>query len=189
MGSRCASKDSCFVQEATINRRRIANRAPCSATHAQQPTTQLLGEASHRIDAVSEALEPFARPVYARLHGDALVEHGGLAVLYSEGGSINATFATPNLRANSQIDGATRLRGILGWRHASCDAAPTSTHRSGAGIASTLEGVPLAKHVAVVKAGVERQLQPNLKPAASCPGQYDNELQDHGFKVDLNWTF
>ena len=48
MDSLCASNDSRFAREATINRPPLARRAPCRATHAQQqPTTQLFREADH----------------------------------------------------------------------------------------------------------------------------------------------
>jgi outer membrane autotransporter protein len=43
--------------------------------------------------------------------------------------------------------------------------------------------------VAVLEAGVETQLRPNLSLGASYSGQFGSGLQDHGFKVNLNWTF
>ncbi|MBT2303802.1 autotransporter domain-containing protein [Variovorax paradoxus] len=152
-------------------------------------TTQLFGEAGHRIDAGRVALEPFARLAYVRLHSDAFVERGGLAALYGEGGSIDATFTTLGLRASTQLGERTRLRGMLGWRHAFGDTTPTSTHAFAGSIPFTLEGVPLAKNVAVVEAGVETQLRPNLSLGASYSGQFGNGLEDHGFKVNLNWAF
>jgi uncharacterized protein with beta-barrel porin domain len=53
----------------------------------------------------------------------------------------------------------------------------------------TLEGVPLAKNVAVLEAGVDMQLRPNLTLGASYSGQFGDGLEDHGFKASLNWTF
>ncbi|MBT2324782.1 autotransporter domain-containing protein [Variovorax paradoxus] len=152
-------------------------------------TTQLFGEAGHRIDAGRVALEPFARLAYVRLHSDSFVERGGLAALYCEGGSIDATFTTLGLRASTQLGERTRLRGMLGWRHAFGDTTPTSTHAFAGSIPFTLEGVPLAKNVAVVEAGVETQLRPNLSLGASYSGQFGNGLEDHGFKVNLSWAF
>ena len=152
-------------------------------------TTQLFGEAGHRIDAGRVALEPFARLAYVRLHSDAFVERGGLASLYGEGGSVDATFTTLGLRASTEIGTATRLRGMLGWRHAFGDTTPTSTHAFAGSIPFTLEGVPLAKNAAVVEAGVETQLRPNLMLGASYSGQFGDGLKDHGFKVNLNWAF
>jgi outer membrane autotransporter protein len=145
-------------------------------------TTQLFGEAGHRIDAGRVALEPFARLAYVRVKSDAFLERGGLAALYGEGGSIDATFTTLGLRGSTQIGSTTRLRGMLGWRHAFGDTTSTSTHAFAGSIPFTLEGVPLAKNVAVVEAGVDMQLRPNLTLGASYSGQFGGQLQDHGFK-------
>jgi len=158
-------------------------RAPDSTT------TQLFGEAGHRIDAGRVALEPFARLAYVRVKSDAFLERGGLAALYGEGGSVDATFTTLGLRASIQLGTTTRLRGMLGWRHAFGDTTPTSTHAFAGSIPFTLEGVPLAKNVAVVEADLDMQLRPNLTLGASYLGQFGDGLKEHGFKASLNWTF
>jgi outer membrane autotransporter protein len=53
----------------------------------------------------------------------------------------------------------------------------------------TVAGGALAKSVAVVEAGVETQLRTNMTLGASYAGQFGNGLEDHGFKVNLNWLF
>jgi outer membrane autotransporter protein len=47
--------------------------------------------------------------------------------------------------------------------------------------------VPLAKDVAVLEAGIETQLRPNLTLEASYSGQFGDGLEDHGIKASLNW--
>jgi outer membrane autotransporter protein len=42
---------------------------------------------------------------------------------------------------------------------------------------------------AVVEAGVETQLRPNLTLGASYAGQFGDGLEDHGFKASLNRAF
>lgn len=59
----------------------------------------------------------------------------------------------------------------------------------GGGLPFTIAGVPLAKNVAVLEAGVETRLRPNLMLGASYSGQFGDGLRDHGFKANLNWTF
>ncbi|MET3440880.1 outer membrane autotransporter protein [Variovorax paradoxus] len=54
---------------------------------------------------------------------------------------------------------------------------------------SALSGIPQAKDVAVLEASIETQLRPNLALNASYSGQFGDRLQDHGFKVNLNWSF
>ncbi|QGW82579.1 autotransporter-associated beta strand repeat-containing protein [Variovorax paradoxus] len=152
-------------------------------------TTQIFGEAGHRIDAAGVALEPFARLAHVRVKSDAFLERGGLAALYGQGGSVDATFSTLGVRASTQLGSTTRLRGMLGWRHAFGDTTPTSTHAFAGSIPFTLAGVPLARNVAVVEAGVDMQLRPNLTLGASYSGQFGGGLKDHGFKASLNWAF
>jgi outer membrane autotransporter protein len=152
-------------------------------------TTQLFGEVGHRIDTGAVALEPFAGLAHVRVKSDAFFERGGLAALYGDGGSVDATFSTLGVRASTQLGESTRVRGLLGWRHAFGDTTPTSTHAFGGSLPFTLAGVPLAKNVAVLEAGVETQLRPNLSLGASYSGQFGDGLKDHGFKVNLNWAF
>lgn len=151
-------------------------------------TTQFFGEVGHRIDAGAVALEPFAGFAHVRVRSDAF-ERGGLAALYGNGGSVEATFFTLVVRARAQVGERTRVRGLLCWRHSFGDTAPTSTHVFAGSILFTLAGVPLAKNVAVLEAGVETQLRPNLARGASYTGQFCDGLRDHGVKLRLNWAF
>jgi outer membrane autotransporter protein len=152
-------------------------------------TTQAFGELGHRIDMGPTTLEPFAGLAHVRLRSDAFIEQGGLAALYGYGGHTDATFSTIGVRASVQASESLRLRGTLGWRHAFGDAAPTTTHAFAGSVPFTMAGVPLAKNVAVLEAGVETQLRPNLALNASYSGQFGSGLKDHGFKVNLNWSF
>lgn len=152
-------------------------------------TTQLFGEVSHRVDVGSTALEPFAGLTYVRVRSDAFFERGGLAALYGAGGSVESTFSTLGVRASAQVGDNIRVRGMLGWRHAFGDTTPTSTHAFAGSIPFTIAGVPLAKNVAVLEAGVETQLRPNLKLGAAYSGQFGGGLKDHGLKANLSWTF
>ena len=152
-------------------------------------TTQAFGELGHRIDLGAATLEPFAGLAHVRLRSDAFVEQGGLAALYGHGGRTDATFSTIGVRASMQASESIRLRGTLGWRHAFGGVTPTSTHAFAGSVPFTLSGVPLAKDVAVLEAGIETQLRPNLALNASYSGQFGDRLQDHGFKVNLNWSF
>ncbi|MEJ1127102.1 autotransporter domain-containing protein [Variovorax sp. CCNWLW225] len=152
-------------------------------------TTQVFGELGHRIDLGAATLEPFAGLAHVRLRSDAFVEQGGLAALFGYGGRTDATFSTIGVRASMQASESIRLRGTLGWRHAFGGATPTSTHAFAGSVPFTLSGVPLAEDVAVLEAGIETQLRPNLALNASYSGQFGDRLQDHGFKVNLNWSF
>ncbi|MGJ7499510.1 autotransporter outer membrane beta-barrel domain-containing protein [Variovorax sp. ZT5P49] len=159
------------------------------ASKYDSTTSQVFGEVGQRIDLGSTTLEPFAGLAHVRLRSDAFLEQGGAAALYGFGGSIETTFSTIGLRAGMQLSDSTRLRGVLGWRHAFGDTAPKSTLAFAGSLPFTLAGVPLAKNVAVLEAGMETQLRPNLSLNASYSGQFGDGLQDHGLKVSLNWSF
>ncbi|MBT2299602.1 autotransporter domain-containing protein [Variovorax paradoxus] len=152
-------------------------------------TTQVFGELGHRIDLGRATLEPFVGLAHVRLKSDAFFERGGPAAMHGEGDSLDATFSTLGLRASMQASESIRVRGMLGWRHAFGDTTPASTHTFSGSLPFTLAGVPLAKDVAVLEAGIETQLRPNLTLGASYSGQFGDGLQDHGFKASLNWTF
>ncbi|HEX7867531.1 MAG TPA: autotransporter domain-containing protein [Variovorax sp.] len=159
------------------------------ASKYDSTTSQVFGEVGHRVDLGSTTLEPFAGLAHVRLRSDAFLEQGGAAALYGFGGSIETTFSTIGLRAGMQLSDSTRLRGVLGWRHAFGDTAPKSTLAFAGSLPFTLSGVPLAKNVAVLEAGMETLLRPNLSLNASYSGQFGDGLQDHGLKVSLNWSF
>ncbi len=152
-------------------------------------TTQAFGELGHRVALGRAALEPFAGLAYVRLRSDAFLEQGGPAALHGAGDTTDATFTSIGVRASTQAADDIRLRGMLAWRHAFGDTTPTTTHQFAGSQAFTLAGVPLAKDVAALEAGVETRLRPNLTLSASYAGQFGGGLQDHGVKVELNWTF
>lgn len=152
-------------------------------------TTQVFGEVGHQLQLAAAVVEPFAGLAHVRLKSDAFSERGGSAALYAEGDSTEATFSTLGVRSSLQAGASTRLRGMLGWRHAFGDTTPTSTHSFSGSVPFTLTGVPLARNVAVLEAGVETQLRPNLALSASYAGQVGNGLRDHGLRVGLNWVF
>lgn len=152
-------------------------------------TTQVFGEVGHQLQLAAAVVEPFAGLAHVRLKSDAFSERGGPAALYAEGDSTEATFSTLGVRSSLQAGASTRLRGMLGWRHAFGDTTPTSTHSFNGSVPFTLTGVPLARNVAVLEAGMETQLRPNLALSATYAGQVGNGLRDHGLRVGLNWVF
>ena len=152
-------------------------------------TAQIFGEIGQKMDAGSIALEPFAGLAYVKVNSKGFNESGGAAALHSGGGSTDSTFSTLGVRASTSLSESTKLRGMLGWRHAFGGTMPTSSNAFATGQSFTVAGVPLAKNVAVVEAGVEMQLQKNMALGMSYSGQLGNGLKDHGLKVTLGWKF
>ena len=152
-------------------------------------TAQIFGEIGQKMDAGGIALEPFAGLAYVKVNSKGFSESGGAAALRSGGGSTDSTFSTLGVRASTSLSESTKLRGMLGWRHAFGGTMPTSSNAFATGQSFTVTGVPLAKNVAVVEAGVEMQLQNNMALGMSYSGQLGNGLKDHGLKVTLGWKF
>ncbi|RZJ17857.1 MAG: autotransporter outer membrane beta-barrel domain-containing protein [Haliea sp.] len=152
-------------------------------------TTQLFGEVGHRIDMGRYALEPFAGLAYVNVDADSYGESGGAAALNGGGNKEDVTFSTLGVRASTAMTETTRLRGTLGWRHAFGDRTASTTHTLAGSPAFTVYGVPLAKDVAVIEAGVETQLQRNMTLGVSYAGQLGDGLKDHGLKLSLGWKF
>ncbi len=123
------------------------------------------------------ATEPFAGLAYVNVKTDGFAERGGRAAL-SDGARFDA-----------KLGDSTSLRGMLGWRHAFGDVIPTSSNAFLGSQPFTVNGVPLAKNVAVVKVGVETLLLPNLTLSGSYSGQFDSKVRDNGVKVSLAYKF
>jgi len=152
-------------------------------------TTQIFGEIGQKMDLGNVMIEPFAGLAYVNVDANNFAENGGVAALHSDGGSVNSTFSTLGVRTSMQLNETTRLHGTVGWRHAFGERTPTSTHSFATGSDFTVSGVPLAKNVAVLEAGLETQLQKNLTLGVSYAGQFGNGLKDHGLKASLGWKF
>ena len=52
-----------------------------------------------------------------------------------------------------------------------------------------MAGVPIAADAAVIEAGADFSLQPNLTLGLSYAGQLGNGVRDHGVKANLLWKF
>ena len=153
-------------------------------------TAQVFGEVGHRFELTNAlAVEPFAGLAHVSVKTDAFAERGGVAALTGSAASMDSTFSTLGARFSAKLSEQTALRGLLGWRHAFGNATPTSTNAFQGSIPFTVQGVPLARNVAVVEAGIETKLTRDLKLSVSYSGQFANKLHDNGAKVALNYKF
>ena len=111
-------------------------------------TTQAFGELGWKIPTANGSLEPFAGLAHVKLSTDGVTETGGLATLSGGNSSTHITYSTLGLRGSSSAGmpgNQTRLRGLVGWRHAFGDAAPTSTLALAGQPRFAVAGVPIAK--------------------------------------------
>ncbi len=155
-------------------------------------TLQAWGEASYRFEAGMARFEPFANLAHVRLSTDGFTEAGGAAALTAASSTVDATFTTVGLRAESDVSlGGTQatLRGTVGWRHA-FGGTPTSqlTFASG-GAPFVIAGVPLAQDTLVLDAGFDVALTQNATLGLAYGALVGSGLQDHTASLKLNVRF
>ena len=106
--------------------------------------------------------------------------------------STHTTYSTLGLRGSSSAGmpgNQTRLRGLVSWRHAFGDAAPTSTLALAGQPGFAVAGVPIAKNALVLEGGIDFAVGRNLTLGVSYVGQAASQLSDHGIKASLLWKF
>lgn len=156
-------------------------------------TAQVFGELAYGFDLGAGRIEPFANLAHVNLHTEGFRETGGAAALAAGSSSTGTTFATLGLRGSAafELGGApVTARGMLGWRHAFDDVAQTSTARfAGGGNAFTVAGVPVARDVAVIEAGLDFALTPSAAIGVSYGGQFGSGAVDQSFKASFSAKF
>ncbi len=161
-------------------------------------TLQLFGEAGYRIDlgqtALGQvALEPYAGLAYVLLRSDRFSERGtGAAALAGTSDDTSLGYTTLGLRAatTTRLSGMDlTLRGGLGWRHAFGDVDPKTTLAFAGSNPFAIAGLPIARDAALVEAGLDLGLGPNISLGASYTAQLAQDAQDHAFKANLAVRF
>lgn len=155
-------------------------------------TTQAFGELGWKMPTANGSLEPFAGLAHVKLSTDGFAETGGVATLSGNNSSAHTTYSTLGLRGSSSAGmpgNQTRLRGLVGWRHAFGDAAPTSTLALAGQPGFAVAGVPIAKNALVLEGGIDFAVGRNLTLGVSYVGQVASQLSDHGVKASLLWKF
>jgi outer membrane autotransporter protein len=76
------------------------------------------------------------------------------------------------------------------WQHAFDDMTPEAALAfASTGIGFTVRGVPLAEDSALVDAGVDFTLRPDITLGISYSGQLASDLTDNAVKGRFNWLF
>ncbi|MFC6447739.1 autotransporter domain-containing protein [Shinella zoogloeoides] len=156
-------------------------------------TFQAFSEVGYGIDLGTAKLEPFANLAYVNFDANGFTEKGGAAALSGAGGSTNNTFTTLGLRASTSFtmgETAVTAKGTVGWRHAFGDTTPSvmMSYASG-GSAFSIGGVPVARDLAVVEAGLDFTLSPNAILGVSYGGQFGSGVTDQSFRANFNVKF
>ncbi|CEJ12595.1 Extracellular serine protease precursor [bacterium YEK0313] len=156
-------------------------------------TAQAFGEFGYRMRAGDVAFEPFANLAYVNLHVAGFGENGGSAALAAGAASSDTMFTTVGLRASTSFSfstAAVTARGMLGWRHAFGDVRSGATMRfAGGGESFVIGGIPIARHAAVVEAGLDFAFSPTAMFGVSYGGQFGSGVIDQTFRANFNAKF
>ncbi|WP_432286369.1 autotransporter domain-containing protein [Aminobacter sp. BA135] len=155
-------------------------------------TAQAFVEIGYKVEMGRGAFEPFAGLAYVSTSADGFTEIGGAAALTNGGNSFDSTMTTLGLRAATDVslgDAKASLRGMVGWRHAFGDVAPSSAVAFADGDSFTVHGTPIARDALLVEAGLDVVVSPKASLGLSYTGQLANGAQQHGVNASLAVKF
>lgn len=158
-------------------------------------TTQLFVEGGYRFDGDDWSVEPYAQYAHVEVGTDRIREQGGSVALSGDDADSSVGLATVGVRFDLGLSGAQqsaswlKLRGGLGWRHASGDVTPHNRVAWSGGQAFTVAGAPIADSAMLVETGVAAWLSPRTLLELGYNGQFADEARDHGFTARLSMQF
>jgi outer membrane autotransporter protein len=166
------------------------------AAHASYDasTAQAFGEIGYGLALGRFAVEPFGGLAYVRVQTDGFLENGGIAALAGAGNSNEVVYSSLGVRAATSIplaNGTALIpRATLAWQHAFGDVTPAASLALAAGgVGYAINGVPIARDAALVEAGLDLRVLPQLKVGLSYAGELAGNAQDHAVKGNLTWNF
>lgn len=154
-------------------------------------TTQLFAEVSRAIARGVHTLVPFAQVSWMQSHTRGFAEQGGDAALRGDASRLQATLATLGVRAATEFflgDRTGTAHGMLGWRQAFGDSAPSQTLRFSAGDPFTVTGVPAAANGVVLRLGLDVPVSPAVTLGVTYDGRFGH-APDHRLAFSLSGGF
>jgi outer membrane autotransporter protein len=158
-------------------------------------TGQIFGEIGYNASAYGIPVEPFAGLAWVHLNTDSINESSGPAALSGTSSDSDVGYSTLGLRTaiNHVMAGGTILtpRLSLAWQYAFGDLTPTAALAFAAttGANFSVTGVPIARNSALIDAGVDWRVSPNMKLGVSYFGQLSNDLNVNAVRGRFTWTF
>lgn len=156
-------------------------------------TGQVFGEVGYKFAFDSGLIvEPFVNLAHASLYSGGFDERGGAAALSGGASYASSTELTIGLRGETSFDLGdiqATAKGMIGWRNGIGTVDPTSTHAFSNGSAFTVAGASLPQGAAVIEAGLDLKLSPNVDLGFAYDGQISSALQQHGVKANLSVKF
>ncbi|KKB80839.1 hypothetical protein VW35_01150 [Devosia soli] len=156
-------------------------------------TGQVFGEIGYKFEFDSGLIvEPFVNLAHASLYTGGFAEQGGPAALSGGSAYASTTHLTLGLRGETSFaigEMQATAHGMIGWRHELGGVDPNSTHAFGTGSSFTVAGSSPASDAAVIEAGLDFNISPNVDLGFSYGGHLSPSLQQHGVKANLAVQF
>lgn len=153
---------------------------------------QVFGEVAYDAEIAGLTLTPFLQAAYVNLHTESFEETGGSAALAARSESTDNLTTTLGLRPEVHIglgDMAARLSGLIGWQHAFGDIASESRFAFAGGDDFTIRGVPMARDVGLLEAGLDLALTDTVNFGAAYQGRFGDGVADNGVTARLGVAF
>ena len=157
-------------------------------------TAQVFGEVGYGMRFGGFAVEPFAGLAWVNVHTDSFAEAGGGAALNGASNDENVGYSSIGVRAATAftlMNGTVLVpRAAVAWEHAFGDVNPTATLAFQGAVGSFgITGTPLARDAAVVEAGLDWRVRPNIKLGVSYFGEFGDKVSDNAAKGMFTWNF
>ena len=140
----------------------------------------------------SADLEPFVGAAGIRIAQGGFTETGGATALTGRAGDHDLGTTTVGLRTEARLTSnfPLKLQGLLAWRHAYGETAPTESVAFGATSQTfTVSGVPIDREALVMEAGLGFAVSPAATLSLAYGGQIGERAQDHGVKGNFRYEF
>lgn len=155
-------------------------------------TTQVFGEASYRIAATKDKVQPFVNIGYVDNRTGDFSESGGAAALTAHGGDTRLVLSTLGVHLNDAFrvgTTETTVKGMLGWQRASGDTTPRSDFQIDGSGAYRIDGLPVARNALVAKASAEMALGHAARFGLSSDVQLSQSTAALGLQARLTVDF
>jgi len=155
-------------------------------------TYQVFGELGYAIGTDKLSIEPYAGLAHVWSKTNSFSETGGAAALTSSGTSMDTSFSTLGLNAQTSFDLAgvqSVARAGAGWRHAFGDITPSISQSFATGDEFTVTGVPVAKNVALIETGIDFNITSNAVLGVSYIGQIGSGVHENSANTRLTINF
>ncbi len=155
---------------------------------------QIFGEVGHAVALGTVAAEPFAGLAWVHLKTGSFAEAGHGAALMGFGDNENVGYSSLGMRAATLYmlgNGMALIpRVSASWQHAFGDVRPTAALAfQSAGVGYNIFGVPLAQDAALLEAGFDVRVTPQISLGVAYSGELATHVQDNALKGRFLWRF